>query len=582
MQLLLDLLAQLGLGDPLVVEDRTELLDHVLVHLLAQLFERVRARLTRRPLLELLPTRCCWMRHRSAVFSCARARLPRCRRRRPVASVGACRVRTAPSCDRRAARSRAVAAATSACDDHRHAGVHRQRNRDVGRHRERRRGCRAPARSRAMSSFTWVFARLSTRRIFGPASASRSSVCMPTFRFLMLGMSMLADEQHVVGLFEQREHGVVEVRRHVDDHVAAHRLERAADGDEHRRRGSASASTGSVGAGRTQQPALVRVRRLREHLGVAELDRRPPRRATVCCGGMPSSTATSPNWRSASTSDDAFGVLARERDREVGRDGALADATLGGEDDDEATRRCPVVETAGTDVARTRPPSELADTSTACASAAPSPSTATRVARAGAERLLQQLCESSSTANTAPSSRVRGVSRCTCWKPYGHREHGPNTATIGRPGTDVLDELVDRLELRRAGELRPEAHPSRGSGSTTATLVASRRRPARSALPSSDRRRGSATAPEAGPRRPHRWPSACSPATAPAASGRERQVQRAALVGRDDLCSASSGVTSNVMSPLRGRRSATAGRCRPSAARRGLLADREHLDVRRR
>ena len=43
MQLLLDLLAQVGLGDPLVVEDRAQLLDDELVHLLAQVFERLRA-----------------------------------------------------------------------------------------------------------------------------------------------------------------------------------------------------------------------------------------------------------------------------------------------------------------------------------------------------------------------------------------------------------------------------------------------------------------------------------------------------------------------------------------------------------
>ena len=43
-QLLLDLLADVGLRHALVVEDRTQLLDHELVHLLAEIFERVRAR----------------------------------------------------------------------------------------------------------------------------------------------------------------------------------------------------------------------------------------------------------------------------------------------------------------------------------------------------------------------------------------------------------------------------------------------------------------------------------------------------------------------------------------------------------
>ena len=54
---------------------------------------------------------------------------------------------------------------------------------------------------------------------------------MPTFRFLMLGMSMLAIEQHLVGLFEQREHDVVEVRRHVDDDEVEHRAQHAHDAD---------------------------------------------------------------------------------------------------------------------------------------------------------------------------------------------------------------------------------------------------------------------------------------------------------------------------------------------------------------
>ena len=42
-QLLVDLAAQLGLGDPLVVEERAQLVDHELVHLLAHVFE-LRAR----------------------------------------------------------------------------------------------------------------------------------------------------------------------------------------------------------------------------------------------------------------------------------------------------------------------------------------------------------------------------------------------------------------------------------------------------------------------------------------------------------------------------------------------------------
>ena len=48
------------------------------------------------------------------------------------------------------------------------------------------------------------------------------------------------------------------------------------------------------------------------------------------------------------------------------------------------------------------------------------------------------------------------VTRCTCWKPIGLANPGPNTATTGRAGLELLDEVLDRLELRGAGELDRE------------------------------------------------------------------------------------------------------------------------------
>ena len=54
---------------------------------------------------------------------------------------------------------------------------------------------------------------------------------MPTFRFLMLGNVHAGNEDHVIGFFDQREHDVVEVRRHVDDNEVEHASHRPDDAD---------------------------------------------------------------------------------------------------------------------------------------------------------------------------------------------------------------------------------------------------------------------------------------------------------------------------------------------------------------
>ena len=58
-----------------------------------------------------------------------------------------------------------------------------------------------------------VFARLSTRRIFGPAIAGEVERLHPDLQVLDARDVHAADEQHLVGRFDQREHVVVELRR---------------------------------------------------------------------------------------------------------------------------------------------------------------------------------------------------------------------------------------------------------------------------------------------------------------------------------------------------------------------------------
>ena len=63
-----------------------------------------------------------------------------------------------------------------------------------------------------------------------PAAESRSKVWMPTFRFLMLGMSRLAIRR-TSSASSTAEHDVVEVRGHVDDDVVEHRAQHAHHAD---------------------------------------------------------------------------------------------------------------------------------------------------------------------------------------------------------------------------------------------------------------------------------------------------------------------------------------------------------------
>ena len=143
------------------------------------------------------------------------------------------------------------------------------------------------------------------------------------------------DEEDVVGLFEQREHDVVEVRGHVDDDEGAHRAQHADDAehllgrdrvggrrlDRCRQHAQAGRRVGREEAVHQRDVGLVdrgrgvgrRVRRrdAEQHGDVAEL-------------------------KVAVDDHDLLRGTRRERHREVRREDALADTTLGGEGDDDA------------------------------------------------------------------------------------------------------------------------------------------------------------------------------------------------------------------------------------------------------
>ena len=251
MELLLDLLAEIGLRDALVVEDRAELLDHVRVHLLAEVLERVRA------LADAAP------RTAAATPATDRAAGPSSGSSPPIP------LRHAPACGRAAAWPPA-------------------RGRRIGHHQDASRAARshgsprpsAPASTTGTpalteigtamslgigksaripstcsisrtSSFTCVLARFSTSRSFGPAIAGEVERLHADLEVLHARDVHAPDEQHVVGGLDQAEHGVVELRR-----ACRRRRSRRSPGAPcrrrpSRRRGNDMPSVGSVGAGST-------------------------------------------------------------------------------------------------------------------------------------------------------------------------------------------------------------------------------------------------------------------------------------------------------------------------------------------
>ena len=247
----------------------------------------------------------------------------------------------------------------------------------------------------------------------------------------MLGMSMLADEEHLVGRFDEREHEVVEDRRQVDDDVTGDRLQRGADVRPSRRASSASVGIGSIGAGSTQQaawPWSLRGERLHQ-LHVAVLHGRGGVEHGVSAAGGRASPTTSPNWRSPSTSTTGSVERFAIADGDVDRDAGLADATLGGEHRRSGGRahRCAVAGACAprVDARRRAARRRGRPTGGGWLRRRSRPRRAhRRAAPAGARRSRAR----------RPRTRRRAsgcapVSRCTCWKPIGLAKPGPKTAT---------------------------------------------------------------------------------------------------------------------------------------------------------
>ena len=193
--------------------------------------------------------------------------------------------------------------------------------------------------------------------------------------------------------------------------------------------------------------------------------------STVCCGGMPSSTATSPNWRSASTSATRCSGAPRHRDRDVDRDRALAHATLRREDDDETAGRA--ARRSGRRARAVEPRRGARRRgSTDWRSASPSlrPSTVSRApARSACWRMVgRDLVDREDRAEL----RVRGDEPVHLLEAVRDREARAEHRDHRPTGPQVLDELFDRLELRRAGELRPEPHAVAGVGLDDRDVIA--------------------------------------------------------------------------------------------------------------
>ena len=104
------------------------------------------------------------------------------------------------------------------------------------------------------SSLTLAFAWLRTSLSFGPAIAWRSSVLHPDLEVLDARDVHAADEEHVVGRLDDREHVVVEHRRQVDRPRDRRSCCSVAQMFTISPGSSASVGIGSIGAGSTSSP----------------------------------------------------------------------------------------------------------------------------------------------------------------------------------------------------------------------------------------------------------------------------------------------------------------------------------------
>ena len=185
--------------------------------------------------------------------------------------------------------------------------------------------------------------------------------------------------------------------------------------------------------------------------------------AVVCCGGTPRSTASSPNWRSASTSATRPGLRVASSDREVGRDDALADTALGRERDDHLAE--PRAVSAAAAAACRDPRHGLADAFDRQPDLPLARIDRERVANAGAQCVLEQ--RAASARRRAARPRPRGScarSAATAARPVSAGRGSVRTRrTVGSPGTSsrVTASIDVRGRGHDAGELERDArtHP---------------------------------------------------------------------------------------------------------------------------
>ena len=188
------------------------------------------------------------------------------------------------------------------------------------------------------SSLTLAFAWLSTSLSFGPAIAWQVERLHPDLEVLDARDVHAADEQHVVGRLDDREH----VRRRTPTAGRSRRDRRSPAA----RRRCSTISPGEQRVGRhrldrrRQHEQPGRWRPCRPASAPARGRRTAPRRrrrARCSAAACRASPTTSPNCRSPSTSTTGSLERLRHRGGDVDRDAGLAHATLGGEHRDQAT-----------------------------------------------------------------------------------------------------------------------------------------------------------------------------------------------------------------------------------------------------
>ena len=278
------------------------------------------------------------------------------------------------------------------------------------------------------------------------------------------------DEQDVVGLLDQREHDVVEVRRHVDDDEVEHPPQHADDADHLLGRDLVARRRLDRRAQHAQRRRFVRREQAVHQLLVGGLDRAGGvgRRVQRRDAEQHRDVA---ELQVAVDEHDAAGRVRREHDRQVRRDDALADAALGREGDDdlaELRRRRPRPRRGR------RAPSIASPTRSIAWRICDSPASIVIASRTPARSAC---CSSGSVSSSASSTTpASGNARVDALRPprspSSFARLAPNSTTVGSPVDELAQRLVERRHRRRARCPRARASSasaSRSSGSSAST-----------------------------------------------------------------------------------------------------------------